>query len=415
MAIPLVSYLLLPFVQVGFSYYLSVATALMIVMVVRYNRELMSGVVSRPLIFPAMLIIFVPPILTQGALFREDLLVAGRQALMLLLIVGFVAGLEKSSARPARDIRPTRTFIWACLMLGLVFVQSVLLASGKSFIQLPATWYVMNSGTLITDLSLKYSQGNLRPSGTFGEPSYLAFVVLGLCLSVVPLVHSRAARASLILLLVVGLLSRSMAFVISALLVVLLPLVFKRGKGNGLVLLAVAAAVPVFAFTKAGSVLDRLSTAGDASRDASVSARIWAPLDALPRYLLDNPIGLPISSLEKILPYYWPTWLPYSEGGLNNALLSTFYQFGLFAVVILATIFTATRNWQMRMFLICAMMFNGSFLSIDKAAIVALVSAGYFGARRLNKQFLLDAQLNKSLPRLAIPAGGTNELSDRLR
>ncbi len=381
-------YGLLPFVQLGLNYYASFATLMLLAVAARYPVPLATGLMVRPLAWLAILAMLIPNLIATGSDLAGNLVLAARQIVMMLLIVGFVAGLERHANALAVNVRTGTTLIFAAAALLLLIVQSVALLGGV-YLGPPQAWYIINVGTVTTELALKFSEGNLRPAATYGEPSYLAFVMLCMAVTMVPLSRSRVARVALLLFLVAGLLSRSLSFVLSAIVVLLLPMLFERrrrhrGGGSGWMVAAGALAIPLFAFTKAGAVLERLSGMGDiGGGDSSTSARIWAPLYALPGYLSDHPLGTPIRRLDALLPAYYPEWLAYDKGGLNNGFLNTFYEYGFLAVIVLSAIFTSTRDWRMRLLLLCAMMFNGSFFTVDKAAVLGFTAAMYFGAKRL--------------------------------
>lgn len=378
-------YALMPFVQLGFNYYASFASVMLAAMMIRYAGPLSVGLVNRPLAWLAAIAMLIPNLIAQGSDLGGNLLLTAREVVMLLLMVGFVAGMERSSNSLAPNVRVGTTLIFAAAALLTVVVQSVALLGG-AYLGPPKAWFIINAGAVVSEAGLKYGGGNVRPAGTYGEPSYLAFVLLCMALTMVPLSRNGIARVALLLFLVAGLLSRSLSFVLSAVIVLVLPMLFERRRGGsgGWLIGAAAVAIPIFAFTKTGAMLDRLSSVGDiGGADASTGARVWAPLYALPRYLSDYPLGNPIARLDGILPAYYPIWLSYEKGGLNNAFLNTFYEYGFLAIIVLLALFTATRDWRIRLLLLCAMMFNGGFFTVDKAAILGFTAALYFGAKRL--------------------------------
>lgn len=373
----------LPFVQVGFSYYASVALLLLLVGVMHYRRFIVAGVKRVPLVIFASVLMLIPGVRAVGADASDDLLRCAREGVLLVLLASGIAGLEFHALKLSYGVRMRWTSWWCAGMLALVAVQILFYARGIYF-GLPASWYVMNSSTIATELSLKYSEGNLRPSGTYGEASYLGFVLLSLGLMVAPLAQQRRVQAALALIVGIGLLSRSLSFFLSAILVLLIPMLLNRRNGRRGAIGAALVALPLLMFTQAGAVLDRLAVAGwSTTADVSTTSRVWAPLSALPSYLIDHPLGLGFKEVLIVGPTYYPSSVMLTEIGFDNGLLNLFFKYGLLGAVVVVALMSASRDPRIRFYLLCSMMFNGDFFSIDKVGIILISVAGYIGAKRV--------------------------------
>lgn len=332
------------------------------------------------------------PILTYGpGVTGADMLRCVREAILYAVLICAIVGFSGHTAARPPSLR-LLLILSACLCL-LVAVQTLSLREGV-YLGFPRWAYVSGKDTIANALALKYGANELRAAGTFSEPSYLGFFLLSLALTVSPILAiNRQARLILGIILVTGLLSRSLSFLLSAALVLFVPALLatsrkKAGQhraSKGSLVLPAVLAITTLALTSAGRLLARLGNAMSLNTvDSSTSGRIFAPLAALPGFLLQHPLGVPFSILPREVYSQVPYSMrpPFDRFSVDNAFLNFFFFYGIFAVPILILIMIAAREWRLRFYLLVCMMFNGGFLTIDKIAVILMTLCMYEGSKR---------------------------------
>ncbi len=371
--------LLLPFCQTGVNYYASVSTLLAILAVVLYWSSIFRGVLRSPWLGPVVVVMFLPTIF-NGVDLLQELLRTARESLLLVILVGAIRGAEVERPRPISRPASQLLFVLLTAFFVMAALQTVLYSRNVYF-GLPKDLYIMGTGTIADETRLGYSEGNLRPSATYSEPSYLGLVLLSLAMVIGSKAQTRRGKVMLGLIVVTGLLSRSASFLLTGALMLVVPAIVQRRRGGAnlrTVGLALLVALPVFLFTKAGALLDRLSKASSSpTADFSAQMRLVGPIEALPGYLSDHPFGLPISQALKVLPQYYPSEVLAHGFGSDNALFNFFFSYGLLAVIPLAAIFLAARDLRIKLFLFSCMMFNGGFLRADITAMMVFAALNY--------------------------------------
>lgn len=375
--------LLSPFIQLGPSYYASVATVILLLGILTWRRPLATGFGRAGLLL--VVILFMPLALTAGPSVDplNDKLRIAREGVMLALLLAAMMGFGNS------DRRLSTPPLWLLVALAasyclVAWMQTRAYNEGR-YLGLPFEWFAVDGGTFASDLALIYGPDSLRPAASFSEPSYFGFVLLSFALMLSPLAgKSRLATAGLVLAVAAGLLSRSLSFFLSVILVIVLPFALERQKHRGALLLGlIAVVVPLIALS--GSAL--LSRVGSATSidtaDASTADRIFGPLLAMPSYLLDYPAGTPFSSLEQTLAPHLTNRTAAAGDILNNALFNLIFAYGVVGFAIVATILAAARNLRTRLYMVTCAMFNGAFLAIDKVAMIMLTLAVYEHCRRV--------------------------------
>lgn len=362
----LVSILLLPFIQVGVSYYLSVQVLILAVLL--SSKEVIAGIVREknlPRLFIAYGMLCMP-ILYHGYA-NDDIARSLREALSFYLIAGAFG--VTYAASPAID----RAWVlslgaFTLIMLMVVSIQTVLLARGIYF-GLPKEFFVINTSTLPDELSLIYSK--VRPFGTFGEPSYLSVVCFTFIFALAPMWHkSSAIKMILVMLWVTVVLSRSMSGIVFCSAIIYYYII-RHGSFFGRYLFIVGSAF-VFAIVAAIniSILERVSNVVNGS-DYSFNARVLTPIASMPALLESFPFGIPGKRISQ-MSYVPGIFIPPSHL-THNGMLNFIINYGLFGFIPLLSIFYFSgRSLVYIYFVIVLMMQNGGFLTFDKVCLIII-------------------------------------------
>lgn len=375
--------LLVPFIQLGTSYYGSVAMLLAALAVIRLRGIVWTGLKAAPWGPVLAVLMFASLLSGTGDDPVQDVLRVGREAVIAVLMIAIFTGVSRRSIQLNARMIVGLLIVMTSGLLLLTLVQAVALRGGV-YVGVPAEWFVTGSGTIPGEKSLYYSKAALRPSGTFAEPSYLAFVMLSFMM--IALASLEARRTGMLLLVVAvlcGLASQAASFVLFAGLIGAIYLLQTGSAGrraiSGAVVILAAAAVLLLG-TELG-VIARVAGGFQAGGDASIFARIFGPLQALPDFLAKYPFGQPMSLLPAVLYPFAKALGGDPEQFLMNGLLNLFFAYGVIGLP-LAVALLMVRGWLPRLYVISCMMFNGAFLAIDKLALVALTLAIYESVRR---------------------------------
>lgn len=367
--------LLTPFMQLGFTFYGSVATLTLLTVIAAFGsslvitlRKFYAWLLPVPLMFASLYF-------GSRAGFDENFAQIVRESFFFaLIVIGLKTAKRVTFEGSVSPIVKAVLVMLICLLF-IELIQVFQYARGQYF-GLPAELYVMNADTIAGELDLKYSR--LRPAGTFGEPSYLGFYVFSLMTMFYPLImRSRRVVVLVSVGAVIGILSQSLAFFIClcgfAALFVRTHRLTPRARGW---LIAVATTVVLITLTQADLLVARLP-GGSLTTDTSLQFRLWTPLVIMPQHLLEFPLGEPIADLipnisrMAMLAGYGPT------PPIDNAFTNLLFQFGLLGFVLVTLIVRATPHLPVRMYLIFSMFFNGSYLNIDKGAMILFVAIVY--------------------------------------
>ena len=388
--------MLLPFVQIGITYYLSVQTAaatLIFVSTAKYalkNSALTFALVG----FTALLMVLA--LMSWPDIENPDLLKRVREALFFSMMCLFCRGFAGRSPFQINKRSHMPIVLVSGALAAFAAVQFVFLSAGKYF-GIPKAFYIANEGTLPGLLDLMYARQ--RPFGTFGEPSYLSFVLISLFVMLSPLVDaalSRNARAATensgraqwigsasslslagcLAIAIAGALSQSLSFYL-AFPLFLYVCVIRNARLRikwtfGIVVIFTL--VVALGSTLASPVLNRVSSGGT---DSSTSARITKPLQIIPQYLFEHPLGAPFSKLvEAISPISTEYGVPAIEIG-HNALFNSFFNYGMIGFSCLALVVSAPKQKVLKLYVFTCLFFNGGIFSVDKFFVVTLTVAVY--------------------------------------
>ncbi|WP_181698984.1 hypothetical protein [Chthonobacter albigriseus] len=368
---------MIPFIQLGLSYWMSVATLIAVTMLWFWRRTLMTGFVEdfgyRPLLFVMMTL--VPIITSPLASDMQAALRTGREALIFFAITLLFGRMLVFMDRKLIDRSLNATlFVTVCLTM-LAIVQAYYFARSTYF-GIPHEYFIANSNTLPNQLDLIYSK--IRPMGTFGEPSYFGFVLFSFFYAFSPLLDEwRRAWVLLFFIAVVMLLSQSLSFFLSMGVYISYYALEKRYITPGKFVLS---GVLVGSILLGSGLLDhyveRITNIADQSQELSGFVRIVGPLLLLPEYLARFPFGNSFENMEYTLapivtyPIKWGEFL-------NNGLWNFFFGYGFVAIILVPVLFLSIRENATRVYIFMCLFCNGGFLSIDKAGVF-LIAVGLY-------------------------------------
>ena len=390
---------LTPFIQLGTSYYVSVYSAMAVSLVVlRFSQFLPSSLSE---LFPAVVVPLMFVSLSTGV--GEDPV----QEYLRVLREGVIWLFLMMALQDTRSFGKINTKIvlysLALVISGevvLVLVQIYGYSRGQYF-GIPVEYFAVDGETIPDELALYFSK--LRPSGTFQEPSYLAFILISLIVAMLPTLRdSSLARIMCGACVITGIFSRSLSFVLALSLISTGYLLQPTGIGIKPKYLIAASGiliVLVAPFVDISSLVDRIASGPDEIGDVSTFSRIFAPVAILPKFLLLFPLGVPFSNLPAAINVLQsPLDLDPLEI-LQNGILNLFFEFGIIGVVILLFYLSISRQWIIRMYLLASGCFNGALLAPDKFAVIVLtvfLYRSFLSTRAASPKAPLRARLSKS-------------------
>jgi hypothetical protein len=404
--------LCIPSIQLGASYYASVATVSSVLVLGKWYRAALKAALTN---FALMLVVasmFLSLLSYPSDQLLLDMLRIAREGLIFFFMTSLIAAFRNSRMK-IDAIALQKPLFAVCLSLAIfVLVQQWFLLSGEYF-GVPFSWFSLDAATLGTlpgELALYYT--DVRPSGPYAEPSYLSFILISLLLMSLPLVRrSRIAIACVIFIIVAGLASRSLSFPLALALVLSslalrLKLKDRIMIGVGASLLAAAALLTI----GTGTVLSRL---GEGTGDYSTSVRIFIPVLALPRFLLTYPLGVPFHNLEAALAPFVP--FADASGIGNDGLFNLLFNYGILGFLMILVMLKAARDSTVGCYLVASAIFNGAFLAPDKFAVIVFSVAVYHSARKMVENSLRPQLAQSGLEgRGAAPSTAAVEASSAL-
>ncbi|GGE83957.1 hypothetical protein GCM10011404_15770 [Sphingomonas prati] len=407
---------LFAFIQLGYSYWLSVAGLTTVLVMIRLRRQLFAGLRTRfwALLLPLPMLLSV--LSETGTDQTQDLLRVLREALMAILMILVLAG---ATLRPIRINRKRFVQVMTVLAGGLFLltILQVYALRSRSYLGFPREMFAFGQGTIPGELDLYYS--NIRAAGTFSEPSYFAFILLSIMMiAAARFDYDRKGVLLAAMVLVTGILSQAASFVLFAALIGVVFLVRTlRGGARVAALVIIPVAATFLLILGSGSgTLGRVQAGTSATGDSSIFARIVGPLLILPDYLMEHPFGAPISTLPDVLqPYAAPTGVE-PEQYLMNGMFNLFFEYGFFGLVLLIVLLWR-RDVVINLYIACCMLFNGAFLAIDKLAVICLVVAASVAIRKPDVRMLRDRRAEPGVASEPPPTvgGGTGRLAGGAR
>jgi hypothetical protein len=291
--------------EIGFSYWASVPVLASVIFVIRWHRIFAKGLAGLPPFLFLIPLAFISMAVEPTYDSTQDLLHIARECMFFGLMVGFFRGLDHFWIEFDPKIYDKYIRISMIFITLLVIVQTFALQR-NIYIGLSADFYIEGKDMIPTDLDMRFS--HIRPNGIWTEPSYLgyamlSFMMMGECFS------KPGGRDKLVfgLMIFCGMLSQALSFILFFALMTLLSTYLDRNMSKYRTLIWIGALVAILGILVAGSagfVGERLSKAGSATGDLSLFFRIFGPINFLPQFLLEHPVGVPFTyRLPALLPY----------------------------------------------------------------------------------------------------------------
>ncbi|RWX78773.1 hypothetical protein EPK99_09300 [Neorhizobium lilium] len=366
MFIPLMILGVLPFIQLGVSYYASVGVVGGLILFWFQRAHLL--VLFQRFLLARLAIVALMILFTWGYPgSSSDVLRAAREGIFFFLVTGCVGwrlpGLEGSVTNAARY-----TKLLLLGLLGLTLLQTFFLSRGVYF-GIPRALFSQNSNTIAGELDLYYS--DIRPNGPYGEPSYLGGVCLCLMFAFGPILLKKSSvNHNTVLALIVVIVSRSFSGLVFCLLMLFSNL-WKLVSSFTTKLFVLAGIVVVCAGllmteNTVTSRLDRLRS----GEDVSSMARVVQPIAMIPDILTRNPTGIPLNAFMEL--GYVPAVGVYSEDLVHNALLNLILNYGWLGLIAIGVWMCVLPDFNSRLFMLLLAMQNGAILTPDKFVLIAL-------------------------------------------
>ncbi|MVT53320.1 hypothetical protein GPL17_22880 [Bradyrhizobium yuanmingense] len=358
----------LPFIQLGYSYYASVSTAGAALTLFIAGRSNFRTLWRQNLVFRSIAcLLMILATASYGGASGQDVLRTVREVVAFFLVTG-----SASWSLPIFNSRILSRVLFAIWLFGLgtllmVIVQTVYLRS-HAYFGIPMELFSQNTNTLPGELALLYS--NLRPSGTFAEPSYLGGICLSLIFAISPLLKKKRSVQLLVALLVaIVAISRSL----SGILFIFLYLSIYMRAALRSPAIFYGCVVSLFGILLAvtltdNPISDRLLTEGN--YDASIMGRIFGPLEAIPKILPQYPLGIPLAPFQN-MGYSFSGNLAAAEM-THNGLFNLIINYGLVGFLLVGVILFSFRNTEVLVYVLALSIQNGGFLTVDKFVIIAL-------------------------------------------
>lgn len=360
--------LLSPFAHLGLSYYLSAAMVSTILAFASITLVVRSSL--KFVLFPISLLLPMLLCISQSDLPQSsDVLRVFRELLFLSALICVAYSLRFVSSTDGLNSVLKALCIVTVGQLVLVIVQRIYIPQ-YIFVSFPYSWYVQNSGTLAEYDDLLYSR--IRPSATFGEPSFLGFVCCAFVTALSPMIReSRISQFIVGLLVVTGFMSESLSFALSIFIIGIAYFYIERRAVRFRYVVPIFLISTVLALVlSAGGIEARVSNSIGGT-DRSTALRLVLPLLLLPERLLEFPIGQPFYTMTTSI-----TRMSLAAGfttpPLDNAMFNFLFCYGFFGFVVIGVLLAGMRNNFIRIFFLVALSFNGDFLSISKSPVLFL-------------------------------------------
>ncbi len=352
-------FLLLPAIQFGLSYFVSVAAVLFVLLAWHMRMRVMPMQTSIVVIAVSLSLLWATIYLPEMPnMPREMRLAAG----MLLLAWGL-------NGTPRHDFSKLNGMWPLMVLLGLTFAALLQYVAGRKGIALyvPTKFFLNSNDISLAAAWAEHAREHgydftIRPSASFSEPSYLGGISLFLnfvCL------HTLRGRARLLanLSAVAACLIAQTFFGLIANLVIMFA--FYHRHINKSVMLCLAAlglatlALPIFAAEP--SRLERILS----GNDVSTGLRVFQPFELLGHVFSDAPFGIPMTaSLEYFIQHGMVQ--RFEDAPFQNGALNVMFAFGWVGIAVLWMFLRTAGGGICALFLLLLMCQNGAPFDFDK-------------------------------------------------
>ena len=356
--------ILLPFIQLGFNFYVSIQLIVLLLIISFISSEDLM----RNLIYGSWLslLMTMPIFFELTSDYEHELLLVARLYLGLVIVVTFLQQ-RKNITYFNENIAKIITTICVSLFV-FTLVQQQAFSHGVLLV-IPQELFIANGDTVQTQLDIDWGA---RVSATFGEPSYLSFIALTLYVIVLTnFTSSKVKTINLLALWAIIFLSSSLAGLISFTVITLIYLK-NRVDFKSFIYIAIPIIILIInigPLLLSENIIDRIIQNTNLDIDDSTSGRILHAFELVQYAFEYSPIGL---TTEQLINHVGENIYI----GSDNGILLMFAHFGVTAFFIFGWFFYHVKfrsNQILGIYMFMACIFNGSVFSIDKVAVIGLV------------------------------------------
>jgi hypothetical protein len=365
--------LLVPFLQMGYSYYSSVSFfGLIAFFFISFNSGINS---SRVLFYSVFSFFFFLIKIIHVSISTEDIrnsLIPFREAFCFIGFVFLTNKISEINFNLEKIAKLVKILLLSILVM--VLIQMFYLSNGQYF-GFPVKYFAMNKETLESaDLALS-SGSKYRPTAFYGEPSYAGWIVLSLMAILLQITDKLNGYIYIIVSLFIVILLESFSGILSIGIYTVFWLLTNNKKSIDLgINLSKTLTISFISFL----LLFFLSTSFQkrvtnliAFEDSSFVFRLINPYRYMVK-MINNNNFLGVNNFSELL--------------IDNAAWALLLQYGILAIFILYLLLKySSSSILTTIYIILALNFNGTFLSFDKIIISSLV-IGFLKLTNVNYQ-----------------------------
>ncbi|WP_336093989.1 hypothetical protein [Leeuwenhoekiella sp. CH_XMU1409-2] len=353
----------LPFMQLGFTYYISVFFLLFLVSFLSaFSVKFFFGFNAKFLIFGSLFFfikVFSLVVAEENFSYR-DILLPLRELLCFIGIIVISLYLKQCVV----DIKKVQVFflLFLTTILVLVISQYIFFSRGI-YVGLPIDFFVINEATLSgSEKALRFGT-RYRPTSFYGEPSYTSWITL----SILTIILFRNEFNKIFKLKVIFvcfgivLISQAVSGVL-AILVTTLAYFLYYSNSNILkkIRFLIAAGIVFTLSIYLSEELQSRIYAILSNEDVSSNIRFLEPYLIL-KDMVNNANFFGVSNYSELMSI------------IDNAGFGLIIQYGVISIFILILLLKFVKNKILWLYLILSLNFNGTFFRFDKVLVISLV------------------------------------------
>ncbi|MBX3257349.1 MAG: hypothetical protein KF862_24705 [Chitinophagaceae bacterium] len=355
-------FLMIPFLQLGFSYYLSVSFLAFLLVIIKSGISIRySSTLLLMLFLGSFFFIFKSVSLLTYATDLRNILIPCREMICyigILLISNFIGTKVLINEKQLFNV----CFILLLIIFLLVLIQYFFIIRGI-YIGIPLKYFVFNKDTIEGLIHAMTFGIIVRPTSFYGEPSYTGWICLSILCIILnnPKVSIERKIVSILLAISIVLLSLTMAGILGIFVFCIIWYLISQNKNlNPLVILAtliVGILIIYFVLTTKNSIGVRLVSILN-NEDVSSNIRLNLPANYYEEMLRNGQL-FGVSN--------------YGELQIDNAAWGLVLQYGILSICIVLMISAYYKHTLLILYIFISLNFNGAFFRFDKAIITGLV------------------------------------------
>jgi hypothetical protein len=353
--------LIIPFIQLGLTYYFSVSFLTFILFfIISFDVGIANKKVIAFTLFSLMIFFTKSLLVSISDHDIRNSFIPFREAFCFIGIVLFSNKLAVSKFNHRYILGALGVLI---LSIGvMVIMQKISISHGK-YLGFPMDFFAMNKSTLESAALALQTHTKFRPTAFYGEPSYAGWVIFSLLAVFLKFSTRRNGLFMIIICLIITLLLQTFAGTLS----VLLYSIFWLSKIDSFSLDALNKLLKsliwtfftfVILFLSSSSFNERINKILDLN-DTSIYIRLFLPLNYFLEMLKKNEF-FGVNN--------------FSELSIDNAAWALLIQYGILAFIIIYLFMRYVNNGVLStLYILLALNFNGALFSFDKAILMSLV------------------------------------------